>query len=58
MADVVTIAIVVLVFFLAGAMVGAVSLIALSYWGVRRQASRPWRDGPGPRGGGRGSRSG
>jgi hypothetical protein len=43
MAAAVVIGVVILVFFLAGGMVGAMGLIALAHWSARRRASRPWR---------------
>ena len=43
MAAVVVIGLVILAFFLAGGLVGAVALIGLAHWSARRRASRPWR---------------
>jgi uncharacterized membrane protein len=43
MAAAVVIGLVILGFFLAGGVVGAVALIALAHWTARRRASRPWR---------------
>ena len=43
MAAVVAVGLVVLIFFLAGAVVGAVSLVAVSFWNARRYSSGPWR---------------
>jgi hypothetical protein len=43
MAAVVVIGLVILVFFVAGGVVGAVALIALAHWSARRRTSWPWR---------------
>ena len=43
MATVVVIGLVILAFFVAGGVVGAVALIALAHWSARRRASWPWR---------------
>jgi len=43
MAAVVAVGLVVLIFFVAGAVVGAVSLIAVSFWNARRYGTGPGR---------------
>ena len=43
MAAVVVVGLVVLIFFVAGAVVGAVSLIAVSFWNARRYGTGPGR---------------
>ena len=45
MAAVIVIGLVMLAFFLAGGMVGAVALIALAHWSARRLATRRGRPG-------------